>query len=277
MRPFSLFLFTLVTVAVVPATVFAGPILVNNHGFEADFAADNTFPVFTPSDWEIYDPFGLHGGGDLVGVLNPTNSTFFPGGAPEGSNVALVWLDGQIGAGEYGLYQTLSDTLEPGVYTLRVWVGNIASGIGAPPFDQYGFYVLDGFPGYRVELVAGNTVIAVDDNQLTPTLGEGEFDETTLQVVIPSDDPLLGQPLEIRLINSNLQTPQDRGIEVDFDDIRLGHQATDSTGAMTAVDCIGGPDATTGPCPNTDYGCADLDLDGDVDITDLARLMPLIE
>ena len=67
---------------------------VQNHSFEADFAADGTFPTFTPTGWQTYDPFGLLPlSGNAVGVLNPNGTTFFPGGAPDGDNVALIFLE----------------------------------------------------------------------------------------------------------------------------------------------------------------------------------------
>jgi hypothetical protein len=80
---------------------------------------------------------------------------------PDGSNAALIYLADDQGAGEVSLEQTLGVGLQPNTrYRLTVEVGNIASGFGAPPFDQ--FFNLDGFPGYRVQLLAGNEVIAED-------------------------------------------------------------------------------------------------------------------
>lgn len=265
----------LVGLPLIPA--FAAPLTIINPSFEDDFAADNTFPVLVPNGWNVHDPEGIQGGNDAVGILNPNNSTFFPDGAPDGNNVALIFAGGEIGGGEFGLWQELSDPLEPGVYTLRVWVGDIDSGIGAPPFDQYGFYNLKNFPGYRVELWAGDERIMLDDNTLAATLEDGEFEESVMQVVIPANDVLLGSTLEIRLINLNVaETPDEPGIEVDFDLVRLGHQPTDPDGGLTAVDCIGGPDTTSGPCAAGDFDCADLDLDGDVDLRDHAELAALI-
>lgn len=261
-------------------SALAAPLAINNPSFEVDSVADNTFPIFLPTGWSPYDPFGIQGSGVLLGVLNPTNSTFFPDGAPDGSNVAITWVDAQYGNGEFGLQQELSATLEPGVYTLRVWVGNIASGIGAPPFDAYGFYDLSGFPGYAVELTAGEEVLAADDNSLAPTLENGEFDESVVQVVVSADDPLFALPvppaLSVRLINLNLQTAQDNAIEVDFDHVRVMHQPTDAAGGLTALDCLGGPDSETGPCGAGEFASADLDLDGDVDMHDHAALATLI-
>jgi hypothetical protein len=135
----------------------------------------------------------------------------YPAGAAEGKNVALVFLwrmqtDGQPA----GLSQQLAATLEAKTqYTLRVKIGNIAPVMGDP-------WDLTGFPGYRVELLAGNTVLAKDDNTLLPN--EGTFLESQVSFSTGTADPTLGQPLGIRLINLNTGSS---GIEVNFDDIRL--------------------------------------------------------
>jgi hypothetical protein len=74
-------------------------------------------------------------------------------------------------------------------------VGNIASGTGLAPFDVFGFFDLDGFPGYRVELLAGDTVGAADDNLLFGSILEGEFRTSTVDVQIGATHVALGQPL----------------------------------------------------------------------------------
>jgi hypothetical protein len=195
---------------------------VDNPGFEADLAAPNSFPVLTPQGWSLYDPTGIVDFNlDAIGVLNPTGSTFFPAGAPEGSNVALVYLSGDVGGGHVGVSQILTVNLEAETsYTLSVAVGNIASGFGAPPFDS--FFDLDGFPGYAVQLLAGDVVIAEDANGLAATLGEGSFDSSIVQIETGAEHPQLGAPLAIRLVNLNTPgTPDEPGIEVDFDDVQL--------------------------------------------------------
>jgi hypothetical protein len=165
--------------------------------------------------------------------------------------VALVDLADTIGAGPMGLTQVLDDVLAPNaIYTLNVQVGNIASGQGPPPCDVFGFFDLDGFPGYRVQLLAGGAVIAQDDNSLAGAIPEGEFRLSTIRATAGAAHPQLGLPLEVRLINLNMaQSPQDPGIEVDFDDVRL----------------------TTG-CPAT----ADLDGDNDVDGVDASIMVDVL-
>ncbi len=196
---------------------------ISNPGFETDFADPGCFALFTPTGWDAFDPNGILGGGDFLGALDPTGSTFFPSGAPEGINVALVFLDGDIGGGPVGVTQVLGDTLQPNTaYTLTVQVGDIASGQGPPPCDTAGFFNLAGFPGYQVQLLAGGVVLAQDNNTLAATLTDGAFDLSTVSVTIGSAHPQLGQALEVRLINLNtVGTLAEPGIEVDFDDVML--------------------------------------------------------
>jgi hypothetical protein len=161
---------------------------------------------------------------DAVGVVNSDDGApFFPGGVPHGSNAALIFLSGDVGDGAVSLAQEVAEIVDAGdTYTLRVAVGNIASGTGFPPFDVYGFFDLDGFPGYRVALRAGGVELAADANTLAGGLAEGTFAESVVEVTIPADHPALGAPLEIRLTNLNQPgTPTEPGIEVDFDDVRL--------------------------------------------------------
>lgn len=193
-----------------------------NPSFEADVAQPASFPVLVPSGWTLLDPSNIVDQTlDAVGVVNPTGSTFFQSGVPDGSNAALIYLSGDRGGGEVSLTQTLSDTLQLNTrYRLSVEVGNIASGFGAPPFDQ--FFDLDGFPGYRVQLRSGNTVIGEDANSLGLTLAEGTFGTSVVDVTIGSSHPAAGQPISIRLTNLNQPGTADApGIEVDFDLVRL--------------------------------------------------------
>ncbi len=227
----------------------AAPIAITNPGFETDFAANNTFRVLVPAGWTIFDPNGIvEQGNDAVGVLNPTGSTFFPAGAPEGRNAALVFLAQDVGGGPAGLSQILASNLAANTrYTLTVEVGNIASGFGAPGNT---FYDLDGFPGYQVQLLAGGEVIVQDDNSLAASIPEGEFRTSTIMVDIGTAHPRLGQSLEVRLINLNIPgTPTEPAIEVDFDDVRL--------------------DATPIPpaCPG------DADGDGEVNFADITNVL----
>ena len=209
----------------------AVPVAIVNPGFEDDFTPVGCFSVLTPNGWTPYDPNGLLDGNlDALGVIDPAGTSFFPAGAPEGVNVALEFLSGDLDGGPVGLSQILGDTLQANTtYTLTVQVGNIASGTGPPPCDVFGFFDLDNFPGYQVQLLAGGTVLAEDDNSLAGSIPEGEFRLSTLQAVIGGDPPQLGAPLEIRLINLNqIATPEHPGNEVDFDDVQLSTETNAS-------------------------------------------------
>jgi hypothetical protein len=242
-------------------STYAAPVTILNHGFEEPYLGGNlpqeylgdvpatAFPVGdAPSGWS---PYGVVGFPAYIGVLNPgvmaeePLATGFPDGAPEGDNVVLTFFDGHQGGAEFGVQQTLSATLQLRTrYTLAVEVGNIASGISAvQPYASFGFFDLRGFPGYRIDLLAGTTVIASDNDSLLPD--EGEFLTSTFDVVIGNGHDDEGEPLTIRLVNLNNQDINDPVIdlEVDFDDIRL--------------------DASP-------LASADFDGDGDVDGADLA-------
>jgi len=199
-----------------------------NPGFEADHAPAGGFPVLLPSGWSLYDPGGIvDQGNNAVGVVNPTGSTFFIDPVPEGSNAALIYLEQRAGTtaigDPVGLQQSFATVLQAHTrYTLSASVGNIASGTGLGAFSGLGFYDLSGFPGYRLELLAGGQVIAVDDNSLAGTLGEGRFATATVQFTAGADHALLGSVLGVRVVNLNATgNTFERGREVDFDQIQL--------------------------------------------------------
>lgn len=242
-------------------SAWAAPIAILNHGFEDPYLGGNlppqyagdvpptAFPVgAAPNGWS---PYGSVGGNAFIGILNPgvmaeePLATYFPEGAPEGDNVALTFLDGHQGGVEFGIQQTLTATLELRTrYTLTVDVGNIATGVSVvQPYASFGNFDLRGFPGYRIELLAGTTLLASDDDSLDP--GEGEFLTSSFDVVIGNSHADVNQPLTIRLINLNQEDIDDPiiDLEVDFDNVRL--DASPLAGA-------------------------DFDADGDVDGTDLA-------
>ena len=237
---------------VLGSTAQAEMLLVANSGFEDLYFGSNlpesfggdvpptAFPAGpAPAGW---DAFGAVGGGASIGVLSPgtaisDNGTNFPLGAPEGDNVALLFFDQFDGGPEFGIEQTLSATLQANtVYTLSVGVGNIASGVSSvEPFQGFGFFDLRGFPGYRIDLLAGDTVIAQDDDTLSP--GEGVFETSVIQAVVGDTHPQLGLNLTIRLVNLNEQDVNESvvDLEVDFDHVRLDAAAVPSPGSSVLV------------------------------------------
>ncbi|MCB1747763.1 MAG: hypothetical protein KDK06_11340 [Gammaproteobacteria bacterium] len=207
----------------------AAPVAIVNAGFEdlyggidvpaTAFPAGNNGAA-APNGWDAY---GAVGGDAYIGVLNP-GTVFFVSGASEGDNAALAYYDDNGGGAEFGIEQTLAATLAAGtLYTLQVDIGNIRSGTAqVAPWDGLGEYDLTGFPGYRVELRAGGEVLASDVSTLLP--GEGEFLTSTIQASVAAGHVALGANLVIRLVNLNLPTgatAATRGLEVDFDNVRL--------------------------------------------------------
>jgi hypothetical protein len=145
------------------AETSAAPISIVNARFAdtTGLAAFNEFDFGQPVGWSFYDPDSIVGGdtgsnGIFNGALQPNGVDFFDDPAPEGSKIGILFAFGDqagAGTGEYGFEQTLGDVLAANThYELSVDVGNIDSGtdIGGT------FYDLSGFPGYRVELLAGH-------------------------------------------------------------------------------------------------------------------------
>ncbi|MAE66546.1 MAG: hypothetical protein CMJ18_19935, partial [Phycisphaeraceae bacterium] len=157
---------------------------VSNPSFEAQVLADGGVTSNVIADWALIRTARTGGG-----VYNPLATEFLQD-VPDGDNVAY-----NIGA---TIAQTLSTTLESRTtYTLEVAIGNRAGVLG--------------FPGYAVQLLAGDTVL-VEESSSTPA--EGTFVTATLVYEAPVNEPRAGAPLEIRLLSS--------GNQVIFDDVRLG-------------------------------------------------------
>ena len=115
-------------------------------------------------------------------------------GIPDGVNVA--YSNGGT------ISQVLSATLTPGTYTLLVDIG---SRLDEPLVANGGVYI--------VELLAGGTILAEDNNTLKPA--PGTFLTSTVTYTASANDPLLGQSLEIRLVNP-IGAAQNN-----YDDVRL--------------------------------------------------------
>lgn len=209
------------------------PIAIANHSFEDTTGlppSDEFFFGVNPG-WTSYDPSGIAGNNAgsndiFTGTLDlaPGSPWFNGDTAPDGDLVAIMFgfgNSGSAGAGEYGLEQTLTGTALAAhtTYTLEVEVGNIAEGS-----TNGTFFALGGFPGYRIEILAGGVVIA-DDNDLL-SIAEGEFMTSVVSFTTGGVDAQLGQELAIRLVNLN-QIPAGNNpaapfdLEVDFDNVRL--------------------------------------------------------
>ncbi|MCX7098626.1 MAG: PEP-CTERM sorting domain-containing protein [Methylococcales bacterium] len=193
-----------------PSTVTATLLTVNNFSFENPSTAAATFTgdqASGPADWSVYNT-GDTNGFRYFGVWNPatTDSYFDP--VPDGSNVGVVFLLNTFNIAEAGLQQVLSSTLQVSTrYTLTVDVGNFNPNVSSP-------WDFTGFPGYRVDLLAGGVLLASDNNTLTPD--EGRFEKSTVSYTVGASHANAGQALAIRLVNLN-----GTGVEVNFDDVKL--------------------------------------------------------
>jgi len=191
-----------------------------NPSFEDDPNTNNEFFFGNPNGWSLIDPGGIVGGLDLQGTLTATGSPFFDSGAPDGDNVALLFIGDSQGTTEFGLAQILANTLAADTrYQLSVEVGNIQSGTA----QSDTFFNLDGFPGYRIDLLAGGVVLATTTAGINAPIAEGAFANVTLEHVSGAAPTQLGQALEIRLVNLNLTDANFTGadLEVDFDLVQL--------------------------------------------------------
>lgn len=161
------------------AAAHAEELLIHNSGFETDVLADGGF-MWGVTDWTVMGS---------AGVFNPTVAQFLLE-APEGQNT---------GFSNSGLLsQVLGDYLAEGTaYTLLVEIGNRMDTAG--------------FPGYAVQLWAGDSLLAEDVSMFA---AEGVFDTSIVEFDAYAGDPRLGLPLEIRLFSLG-------GPQVNFDNVRL--------------------------------------------------------
>jgi len=167
-----------------PAAAAGVPI--TNPGFETDLLRVGGIRN-TITGWRTSP-----GGGD--GIFRPTASDY-PGGIPEGLNVAYVNLTGN------SVRQTLSTPLQPNTtYVLSVAVG---------------WNNNDPFAGYLVQLLADGTVLAEDRSSLRPA--QGTWVTSTVRYRSGDTEPELGAPLEIVL-----KSP---GVQANYDDVRLTAEA----------------------------------------------------
>lgn len=214
----------------------AAPVIITNPGFEDITGVPTTYNEFTFGalpGWSLYDLNSVAGAGTgatyYVGTLtpqilparDPVNYQNFPAGAYEGQRVGIAFNYANATPGnEYGLQQTLGATLASNTrYTLSVRIGNIATGWSV----DNTLFNLNGFPGYRVDLLAGNTLLSSDNNSLDGSIPEGGWGLSTVVYESGIAPAGLNQNLRIRLVNLNLVDPSapsaDR--EVDFDAVSL--------------------------------------------------------
>lgn len=234
-------------IAVSGETIRADLVPVINPGFEdiSGETQNNEFTFGPLTGWDLYDPNNITSGGEgptyYIGTLDPTPPDFFNSNPPEGERVGIAFnFNGSGDQGEYGLQQTLSSTLSSNTrYTVNVEIGNIGSGTSL----SGQFFDLSGFPGYRVDLLAGSTVVAQDNNSLMDLIPEGEFRTSTFSFVTGQVHDQLGQQLGIRLVNLNITDPISNpgaDLEVDFDNVRINAFAVPEPNSVFFVVSIAG-------------------------------------
>jgi hapalindole H/12-epi-hapalindole U/12-epi-fischerindole U synthase len=227
----------------------AATISLANPGFEAPKQTNEPVPgagffgFTTPLGWSLYDPNNLIPenatlGTPFTGGWQP--SELFFSNVPEGEQIGSIFLV-PPGLGEVGFVQNSGILIEPETkYTLSVAVLNTPNVTGSEFFA--------GFPGYKLELLAGNTIISADNNSVV--IDEGEFEQVSLSYNSLDSDLYLGQELGIRLINPNLNNgsglDNGNGIEVNFDDVRLNASSITQTTAVSESNSILGLLFTTG-------------------------------
>jgi autotransporter-associated beta strand protein len=171
----------------------ATPVVIENAGFELPVLADGAFVDDIP-DWSDYN-------GGWPGVWN-VEAAEYPLEAPGGLNVGWIWDEGD-GTGTNQVLSGVTGLFELGAnYSMDFYVGYANS------FNN---------PGYQVQLLAGATVIAQDDNSMTLT--QGEFSAGTIPYTYnATHSGLVGLPLEIRVLSKGLGAGNG---ELEFDDISL--------------------------------------------------------
>jgi hypothetical protein len=230
-----------------------------NAGFEAPALPDGERSI--PSGWSL--------AGGEIWVVNPgPPSSDYPaygGIAPEGENIGVAGSDGDEG----GLRQVLIETLAAETtYELIVEVGRNK--------------IYD-WVGYKVQLLAGGTVLAEDDNSLA--IAKDTFETSTVTYNSTGvDTSLVGAPLEIRLLGVSDGLT---AVEVNFDDVRLTADPPFSPpGAQTVTLTVSVHDAVNSdedtmtidvydnPCQaaimglDEEYDPGDIDTDCDTDLED---------
>lgn len=215
----------------------ASLVFVSNPSFEETIVAPGNFATTSaPPGWAAYGNIDFNS--RAIGTLNPNTTTLYTQSVPHGSNVGVVFLlddfnnQNVFNNSEGGMQQTLTATLQnSATYTLSIDVGNIGNDVNFP-HNQFQF---SGFPGYRIDFLAGNTVLASDSSLVSAVPAEGSFRTSTITYQTGTSHALAGQALGIRLVNLN----SSGGIEVNFDNVRLEMTAVPEPSSMLFFGLLG--------------------------------------
>jgi hypothetical protein len=185
----------------------AEEIAIVNAGFEDPPLTDGTYEE-SMNGWTGF-------GDAWYGVSNPSDDDSddyygYGGITPEGENLGIAGGGDAIDRLEPGMAQILTETLATSTtYELTVEVGNI------------GMY---DWNGYKVQLLAGGTVLAENDSCVTPA--DNTFETVTVTYTSGGTDPV-GELLEIRLIALGFSSANNY-LEVNFDDVALRFVSNDA-------------------------------------------------
>jgi hypothetical protein len=170
-------------------SVHAAPIPITNPSFEQPSLPKGSFTIENITGWSVINTGN-------PGVFNPSSTSFQS--VPDGNQTLY--------SNSATVFQQLPATLAPNTtYTLRLQVGRRLD--------------FTNFPGFTVELRAGNTVLASANQTMVPLPEPGKFVPLTLSYTTPSSVPQ-GQNLEIRLKSAGPQT--------NFDNVTLDAVSTNS-------------------------------------------------
>ncbi len=221
-RPSLLCLLLVIGMTAPLSSVQSGMLTINNAGFETPTNAEEYITPFTLTQhltgWTYYNPDDIN---YWFGTYTPSAGEEYISPSPPTTD-QIMYIDveqdnqptgGDPDAWEVGFEQVLASTLAAGTYDLSVSVGN-------PETFAYDY---DGFGGYGIELLAGDTVIASDVNGTS--IGEGDFETISLSLDVDGSHALLGEALGIRLYNLNLDLGVDAISGVGFDNVQLSFSA----------------------------------------------------
>lgn len=196
----------------------AAPLTVDNFSFESPAIADGTATGTPPDSWGN----GLTPSSSGSGAFNPQNDNFtgstgdpgttsIPGG--QGHQVIYVNEGNPASSGmQQFAFQNLADTVAANTtYTLTVAIGNSAALID----ETFAIRLLATSP-------SASTVIAEAIGNANTYAPQGTFLDISAFSTVAITDALVGQGLQIQLVNTNsVDTVDSTGIQVTFDNVRL--------------------------------------------------------
>jgi len=199
-------IFSLIVIAMGCEAVMGDqPVAIVNPGFEEPVMSlcgfNNSITGWTVTSGGVWHP----------GAFSQCLHSFL-NGPPEGAQVGYTNGD--------NISQVLTATLQPLLkYKLTVQVGRRADCCM--------------MQGYKVQLLAGTTVLAEDPGSLNPPNGTWQL--STVTFAAPTNHPALGQPLKIILLHVG-------GGQADFDDVHLTTTTGDcnTNGILDSIDIANG-------------------------------------